>query len=145
MELTESMLLDDIDGIVPTMAALKQLGLQISLDDFGTGYSCLRYLKSLPIDQLKIDQSFVRDIVTDANDRAIVRTVLAMASSLELDTIAEGVETDEQFDMLLHKNCRCFQGYLFGKPVPFDRFFERSSIKIPPRFARQGCRKTRRR
>ncbi|WNB77399.1 bifunctional diguanylate cyclase/phosphodiesterase [Methylomonas koyamae] len=124
LELTESMLLDDIDGIVPTMAALKQLGLQISLDDFGTGYSCLRYLKSLPIDQLKIDQSFVRDIVTDANDRAIVRTVLAMASSLELDTIAEGVETDEQFDMLLHKNCRCFQGYLFGKPVPFDRFFE---------------------
>lgn len=124
LELTESMLLDDTNSVVPTMAALKQLGIQISLDDFGTGYSCLRYLKSLPIDQLKIDQSFVREIVADANDRAIVRTVLAMASSLELDTIAEGVETDEQFEMLLSKNCRCFQGYLFGKPVPFHRFFD---------------------
>ena len=119
LELTESMLLENIEDIITTMIALKEIGVQFSLDDFGTGYSSLQYLKRLPIDQLKIDQSFVRDI---ANDKAIVSTIIAMANSLGLDVIAEGVETEEQRQLLLNKGCTHYQGYLFGKPVPIEQF-----------------------
>ncbi len=122
LELTESLLLENIEEIIVTMNALKEMGVQFSLDDFGTGYSSLQYLKRLPIDQLKIDQTFIRDIASDASDKAIVNTIVAMAHSLNMDVIAEGVETEEQRQLLLDKNCTHFQGYLFSKPVPIDQF-----------------------
>ncbi|MDP1595830.1 MAG: EAL domain-containing protein [Methylotenera sp.] len=122
LELTESMLVKNIDDIIEKMNALSQIGVRFSLDDFGTGYSSLQYLKKLPLSQLKIDQSFVRDIATDDSDRAIVRTIITMASSLDISVIAEGVESEEQRQYLLDNGCANFQGYLFGKPVPIDEF-----------------------
>jgi len=122
LEITESLLLKDIEEVIATISALKLLGVRFSLDDFGTGYSCLQYLKRLPLDQLKIDQSFVRDLVDDSNDRSIVRTIIAMAQNLNLDVIAEGVEMDEQRKILFDMGCMHYQGYLFGKPVPIDEF-----------------------
>lgn len=122
LELTERLLLHDVNETVAKMSELQKLGIQFSLDDFGTGYSSLQYLKRLPIGQLKIDQSFVRDIVTDQHDRSIVRTIIAMAESMGFSVIAEGVETEEQKQILLSKGCNYFQGYLFGNPVPIEQF-----------------------
>ena len=122
LELTESLFLDNIDNVIVTMNALNEIGILFSLDDFGTGYSSLQYLKRLPLDQLKIDQSFVRDIVSDSSDRAIISTIIAMANSLNLNVIAEGVETAEQLELLLSKGCVHYQGYLFGKPMPIEHF-----------------------
>jgi len=122
LELTESLLLENIEDTISTMNALNEIGVQFSLDDFGTGYSSLQYLKQLPLDQIKIDQSFVRDIAVDSSDKAIVRTIIAMAQSFELDIIAEGVETEEQRQLLLDRGCTHYQGYLFGRPVPIEQF-----------------------
>jgi diguanylate cyclase (GGDEF)-like protein/PAS domain S-box-containing protein len=122
LELTEGMLLENIEDTIATMNALKEIGVQFSLDDFGTGYSSLQYLKRLPLDQLKIDQSFVRDIAIDSSDKAIVHTIIAMAQSLNLNVIAEGVETEEQRQFLLENGCSHYQGYLFSKPVPVEQF-----------------------
>lgn len=122
LELTESMLLEKVDEIITTMNALKKIGVSFALDDFGTGYSSLQYLKRLPLYQLKIDQSFVRDISVESSDRAIVRTIIAMAQGLNLEVIAEGVETDIQFAYLRNYGCKQFQGYLFSKPVPIGEF-----------------------
>jgi EAL domain-containing protein (putative c-di-GMP-specific phosphodiesterase class I) len=122
LELTEGMLLDNIEDTIATMNTLKEIGVQFSLDDFGTCYSSLQYLKRLPLDQLKIDQSFVRDIATDSSDIAIVRTIVAMARSLDMAVIAEGVETEEQRQLLLKNGCAHYQGYLFGRPVPIEQF-----------------------
>lgn len=122
LEITESMLLDNIEDTIGKMNALNRLGIQFSLDDFGTGYSSLQYLKRLPLDQLKIDKSFVHDLVFDPDDRTIVRTIITLAHSLSLDVIAEGVETEEQKRLLLNKGCILYQGYLFGRPVSIDQF-----------------------
>lgn len=125
LELTESILLENVDEIISKMRELKVLGVRFSLDDFGTGYSSLQYLKRLPLDQIKIDQSFVRDISQDANDAAIVQTIIAMSKALGLKVIAEGVETKVQQEFLEGHGCHAFQGYLFGKPVTIEQFEER--------------------
>ena len=120
LELTESLLLSDIEDAVQKMGELRSIGVGFALDDFGTGYSSLSYLKRLPLDQLKIDQSFVRDVLVDPNDAAIARTILNLAESLDLGVVAEGVETEGQFAFLLHSGCKSFQGYLFSRPVPLQ-------------------------
>lgn len=122
LELTESLLLENIDEAIQKMGRLRKLGVRFSLDDFGTGYSSLQYLKRLPLNELKIDQSFVRDIAYNSSDSAIVSTIIAMARSFGLEVIAEGVETEEQRQLLLDKGCTRFQGYLFSKPVPAEQF-----------------------
>jgi diguanylate cyclase (GGDEF)-like protein/PAS domain S-box-containing protein len=122
LELTESLVLEDVEGTIATMKHLKSLGVGFSMDDFGTGQSSLTYLKRLPLGQLKIDQSFVRDIIEDPNDAVIVRTIIAMANSMGLDVLAEGVETQEQRDFLTSNGCHRFQGYLFGRPMDVAAF-----------------------
>ncbi len=122
LELTESILANNIDDIIITMKQLQAAGVQFSLDDFGTGYSSLQYLRRLPLNQLKIDQAFVRDLANNRQDKTIVKTIIAMASTLGLEVIAEGVETAEQKGILLNAGCHHFQGYLFAKPMPIDQF-----------------------
>jgi EAL domain-containing protein (putative c-di-GMP-specific phosphodiesterase class I) len=111
-----------VEDIIEKMGALKAKGIGFSLDDFGTGYSSLSYLKRLPLDQLKIDQSFVRSIVTDPNDAAIARLVIVLAETLGLSVIAEGVELQAQADFLARQGCHAYQGFLFSKPVPLEAF-----------------------
>lgn len=118
MELTESVFAHDMDDLINKMKALKQYGVSFSLDDFGTGYSSLSYLKRLPLDQLKIDQAFVRDLLTQPRDLAIAKTIVELGTTLNMAVIAEGVETREQRQILMAMGCRQFQGYLFGKPMP---------------------------
>jgi EAL domain-containing protein (putative c-di-GMP-specific phosphodiesterase class I) len=120
LELTESLLVDDVDDIIGKMLALKAKGVGFSLDDFGTGYSSLSYLKRLPLDQLKIDQSFLHEALTNSKDAAIIRATVALGRSLGMMVIAEGVETLEQRDFLLIEGCHNFQGYYFGRPGPVD-------------------------
>jgi len=122
LELTESIVLENVEDTISKMREIKLLGVSFSMDDFGTGYSSLQYLKRLPLDQIKIDQSFVRDIVNDPNDAAIVQTIIAMGDVLGLRVIAEGVETEEQREFLDLRGCHAFQGYLFSKPVPLADF-----------------------
>ncbi|MDD2880134.1 MAG: EAL domain-containing protein [Rhodoferax sp.] len=118
LELTESQLLDDVPSVIAKMDALRALGVRLSLDDFGTGYSSLAMLKRLPLNQLKIDRAFVRDMLADPQDAAIIRAIVTMGESLSLDVIAEGVELVAQRDALLALGCHHFQGYLFGRPAP---------------------------
>ncbi len=122
LELTESMLLDNVEDIIVKMSALKACGIGFALDDFGTGYSSLAYLKRLPLDQLKIDQSFTRDMLTDPNDAAIASTIVTLGHSLGLTVIAEGVETKGQQDFLSSAGCHSYQGFFFGRPTPAQDF-----------------------
>lgn len=122
LELTESVVIENIEEVITRMQQIKSLGIAFSMDDFGTGFSSLSYLKRLPLDQIKIDQSFVRDITTDANDAAIVRAIIAMSNSLGMQVIAEGVETYAQLEFLKDNGCELYQGYLFGKPLPITEW-----------------------
>ncbi|MFA7281354.1 MAG: EAL domain-containing protein [Sterolibacterium sp.] len=122
LELTEGLLVDDVEDIISKMTALKVRGVGFSMDDFGTGYSSLSYLKRLPLDQLKIDQGFVRNILTDPNDAAIAKMVVALAESMGLTVIAEGVEIEAQRNFLAHHGCHAYQGYLFSRPLPLAEF-----------------------
>ena len=122
LELTESLLLTNVEDVIAKMTALKAEGVGFSLDDFGTGYSSLSYLKRLPLDQLKIDRSFVQDVFTDINDAAIAQTIIALSQTMGLSVIAEGVETEEQRDFLSRQGCLAFQGFLFSKPLSLDEF-----------------------
>lgn len=122
IELTESMLVDNINDIITKMNELNAMKIRFSLDDFGTGYSSLQYLKKLPLSQLKIDQSFIRDITSDSSGRTIILTIIAMARALNLEIIAEGVETDAQLAFLRNYGCDHYQGYYFSKPLPIHEF-----------------------
>jgi EAL domain-containing protein (putative c-di-GMP-specific phosphodiesterase class I) len=122
LELTESHLVENVEDTIIKMKALKIKGVGFSMDDFGTGYSSLAYLKRLPLDQIKIDQGFVRDILTDPNDAAIAKLVIVLAESLGLPVIAEGVETEAQKEFLAELGCHAYQGYLFSRPLPLVDF-----------------------
>ncbi len=122
LEITEGIVIQNIDDTIAKMNRLKRLGVTFAMDDFGTGYSSLTYLKRLPVDVLKIDQSFVRDATLDANDAEIIRAIVAMARSLGLDMIAEGVEQTDQLEFLQQQGCHHYQGYLFSRPVPLEQF-----------------------
>jgi len=122
LELTESMLVNGVDDVIAKMESLRQLGVGFSLDDFGTGYSSLSYLQRLPLNQLKIDQSFVAGLQRDRSSEVIVQTIIALGQSLGLTVIAEGVETESQRDMLTRLGCEAFQGYLIGRPMPMVDF-----------------------
>lgn len=139
LEVTESFEISKVEEVIGKMAALRRTGIRFSLDDFGTGYSSLSYLKRLPIDQLKIDKSFVRDILVDPNDAAIAETIIALGETLGLSVIAEGVETHEQHAFLERQGCRGFQGYLFGRPMPTGQFmqFARGFARAKPSDAAQ--------
>jgi EAL domain-containing protein (putative c-di-GMP-specific phosphodiesterase class I) len=123
LELTESVAAHDIESIVTKMNTLRnEIGVTLSLDDFGTGYSSLSYLKRLPLDQIKIDQSFVRDITTDESDAVMIKTIIGMAHNFGLNVIAEGVENEEQLAFLIQNGCMAYQGYLFSKPLSIEEF-----------------------
>jgi EAL domain-containing protein (putative c-di-GMP-specific phosphodiesterase class I) len=121
LELTESTVLQDVESAKQKILQLKASGVQFALDDFGTGYSSLAYLKQLPVDQVKIDRSFVKDVTDNPGDAAIVEAILGICRSLSLEVIAEGVETAAQRDFLLQHGCGYFQGFFFSRPLPITR------------------------
>lgn len=124
LELTESLLVEKVDEVIAKMSALKAHGVGFSLDDFGTGYSSLAYLRRLPLDQLKIDRSFVRDLLDDPNSAAIAQTIIDLSQTMGLSVIAEGVETEIQRVLLASLGCHAYQGYLFGRPLPIEQLQE---------------------
>jgi EAL domain-containing protein (putative c-di-GMP-specific phosphodiesterase class I) len=133
LELTETLLLDDIQDAIRKMNELRKVGVRFSLDDFGTGYSSMSYLKQLPLDELKIDQSFVRDVLSDPSDAAIARTIVTLAHSLGLSVVAEGVETSGQRSFLLESGCKLFQGFSLGRPAPVAEIhLDRTSMGFAP-------------
>jgi len=132
IELTESSLATDVEAVITRMLALQALGVRFSLDDFGTGYSSLSYLKRMPLDELKIDRGFVKDMLVDANDAAIARMVLALATSLNIVAVAEGVESEAQRQALAQLGCHAYQGYLFGRPMPLAEFVRQQRRAATP-------------
>ncbi len=137
IELTESTLVSNVDDVITKMEKLKAIGISFSLDDFGTGYSSLSYLKRLPIDQVKIDRSFVKDVLVDPNDAAIAKMIVALSRTLGLSVIAEGVETEEQYAFLAQYGRLNYQGYLFGRPLPPADFQRLAQAFSPRRVSKQ--------
>jgi EAL domain-containing protein (putative c-di-GMP-specific phosphodiesterase class I) len=135
LEITEGMVINNINNVIAKMSELSVLGIHFSMDDFGTGYSSLSYLKRLPINELKIDKSFIQDITTDPEDAALVEAILAVAKLMHLSVVAEGVETAEQAAFLNQRATVIHQGYLFGKPEPAEKFFARLNGQRPPTHA----------
>jgi EAL domain-containing protein (putative c-di-GMP-specific phosphodiesterase class I) len=133
LELTESLLIHNVEDVIGKMTELKAEGVSFALDDFGIGYSSLHFLKRLPLDQLKIDRSFVRHVLTDPNDAAIANMIVALAQTLGLEVIAEGIETAEQRDFLASSGCHCYQGYYFSRPRPLESFEEFACQLSDPR------------
>ena len=131
LELTESLLLQDVDAVIVIMRKLRDIGFGISLDDFGTGYSSMGYLTRLPLDQIKIDQGFVRNMLDNKKDAAIAESIIQLAKKIDLEVIAEGVETEAHYRFLLDHGCREFQGYWFGRPMPLQDFLQRVQVKLP--------------
>jgi EAL domain-containing protein (putative c-di-GMP-specific phosphodiesterase class I) len=131
IELTESMLMQDVDAAIQILTELRELGVRVALDDFGTGYSSLSYLKRFPIDALKIDQSFVREITSDKSSAAIAEAIIVMAHRLQLDAIAEGVETEAQLTILRDGGCDEVQGFLLCKPLPPGELTEFLRARAP--------------
>ena len=140
LEITENVVIDNLDTTIARMHELRAMGIRFSIDDFGTGHSSLAYLKRLPLDAIKIDQSFVRHATSDPSDAIIVETILVMARHLGLDAIAEGVEDDAALRFLMTRGCHKFQGYLFARPEPFHMLCERleSALDSQPREAHAG-------
>ena len=124
LELTESLLIEDIEHVVETMYALKDMGVKLVIDDFGTGYSSLSYLKQFPVDKLKIDRSFISEMATNQNDAAIAKAIINLGHSLNLEVLAEGIENDFQRDFIVAHGCDFAQGYLFKAPDTPDKIFE---------------------
>jgi len=122
LELTETILMRDTGAVATDLQQLRELGVKISIDDFGTGYSSFNYVKQLPVDRLKIDGCFVRDLASDPHDAAIVRAIISLGQSLDLDLVAEGVETREQMQLLRSAGCAVMQGHYFGKAMPVNEF-----------------------
>jgi EAL domain-containing protein (putative c-di-GMP-specific phosphodiesterase class I) len=133
LEITEGIVIQNLEDTIAKMRSLKKLGISFAMDDFGTGYSSLTYLKRLPVDTLKIDQSFVQDATSDPNDAEIIRAIVAMAQSLNLNVIAEGVETVEQLAFLEKLGCHVYQGYLFSEPLGDSQFEALLRLKQPVR------------
>ena len=129
LEITESSIMEKPEQAIAKMKMLRAKGIHFSIDDFGTGYSSLSYLKRFPIDTLKIDRSFVIDSTTNKDDQEIVKTIISMAKHLNMDAVAEGVETKEQQDFLINQGCHMMQGYYFGRPMPADKFEEMLQTK----------------
>jgi predicted signal transduction protein with EAL and GGDEF domain len=131
IEITESSLMSDVETTTQTLVELKQTGLTVSVDDFGTGYSSMNYLKRFPLDALKIDRSFIRDLSVDSNDAAIIRAVIALAKALDLSTVAEGVEEQAQLAFLIEQGCDLIQGFLIGRPMPADEVSDLLATATP--------------
>ena len=128
IEVTESVLMRETKRSVRILKELKQLGIRISIDDFGTGYSSFNYIRQLPLDKIKIDRAFIKDIPHDNNSITIVRTILGMAKEMNFDVVAEGVETQEQVDFLKNEQCHYFQGFYYSKPQQVTEFIEKSNF-----------------
>jgi EAL domain-containing protein (putative c-di-GMP-specific phosphodiesterase class I) len=138
VEVTESMLMDDMETTLATLHKLKDMGLRLAIDDFGTGYSSLAYLKRFPLDALKVDRSFVKDTPAAADDAAITSAIIAMAHSLKLEVVAEGVETEAQLEFLRNRDCEYVQGYLISRPVPAQDFIGVLTGAVPNSFVRRA-------
>ena len=135
LEVTETGMLRDPEGVGNTLTRIREIGMRVAIDDFGTGYSSLSHLKRFPIDTLKIDKTFVADILTDRDDTAIVSAVIALARALDMEVVAEGVETEAQRLLLANQGCDAYQGYLFSRPLPaseFEALMTRHAKTHPP-------------